>query len=255
MSRFQNLEFNEPEKGRQEALPRLKDVAYYAEEARVAFEGGRFEHALRAYGKVLEHDPRHVGAWVGQVRMLIELGDYQEAKLWADKALEAFPEEPECLAAKAVALARTGDMAAAMAYSDAAIGERGNTPYVWLARADVLLTRGDRQAGWCVDKALSLAALEWFWVWLASRMHSFHKQFGKALQLAQRAVDQSSERAVVWLQLGECRRALGMMGAARLAFETARQLDPSCVVAGGFEGGEGGVAGWLTGLWRRWFGG
>src|SRR5262245_28831992 len=100
MSRFGNLELSgesEDQPRRQKSL--VKDDAYYLSQAQTAFEAGEFKAALRAYGKVLEFDPKNASAWTGQVRMLIELGEFKEAKLWADKALEHFPSDPELLAA------------------------------------------------------------------------------------------------------------------------------------------------------------
>src|SRR6266481_5895300 len=130
MSRFVNLEFGgESEDAQKQGL--VKDEAYYSAEARLAFESGDFESALRLYSKVLEFNPQNSVAWTGQVRMLIELDEHHEAKVWADKALERFPHEPELLAAKAVALARGGDLQEALAFSDAAIEERGDSPYIW----------------------------------------------------------------------------------------------------------------------------
>jgi len=70
-------------------------------QARAGCEQGDFEHALRAYARVLEYNSQNPAAWTGQVRMLIELGEFHEAKVWADKALERFAHEPELLAAKA----------------------------------------------------------------------------------------------------------------------------------------------------------
>src|SRR3989449_4519158 len=164
MSRFNNLEFGEEfEEQLQSQRPSgsqqrvVKDEGYYMAEAQNAFENGQFEETLRLYAKVLEFNPRNAAAWTGQVRMLIELDEFAEAKKWADKALERFPDEPELLAAKAVALARLGDFEAAIAYSDASIGERGETPYVWLARGDVQMAREEKRAGYCFEKAFTLA--------------------------------------------------------------------------------------------------
>ncbi|NUQ06164.1 MAG: tetratricopeptide repeat protein, partial [Anaerolineae bacterium] len=111
--------------------------------ARNQWQRGRFDPALRAYSKVLEHNAANEEAWVSQVRLLIELGELREAKVWAEKALQRLANHPELLAAKAVVLARMADFDQALAFSDAAIEERGNTPYVWLARGDVLLARGE----------------------------------------------------------------------------------------------------------------
>jgi len=257
MSRFRNLEFNDgaDEQFREEGV--VKDEVFYLAEAKAAFEGGRFEQGLRAYAKVLEHNPGNAVAWTGQVRMLLELGEHREARLWADKALETFPNEPELLAAKAVALARAGDLKGALAFSDASIEERGDTPYIWLARGDVLLARQEKRADYCFQKALALAAYDWFVLWLASRVYYYYEQFANALKVIQRAVELDALRAVVWLQLGRCQLAVGLVNPARVSFEQARQLDPA-----GRESGvdltqavHAGVWTRLLGLWRRYFAG
>jgi tetratricopeptide (TPR) repeat protein len=229
MSRFGNLEFeSESDEQSQKTLGLVKDDAYYMGQARSAFENGNFESALRFYSKVLEFDPQHAPAWTCQVRMLIELGEFREARLWADKALERFPHEPDLLAAKAVALGRSGDLQGALAFSDASIEERGDTPYVWLARADVLLARDEQRADYCLEKALLLAPRDWFIAWLAARIRFFYEQFGLAMKLLQQAVVWNASHFILWLELGQCQQALGLVGAAKDSFGLARQLNPSC---------------------------
>ena len=230
MSRFVNLEFGgeSEEHAPDESRARVKDEAYYLGEARTVFEGGNYEAALRQYSKVLEFNPQNAAAWTGQVRMLIELGEYREAKLWADKALEKFPHEPELLAAKAVALGRSGDLQGALAFSDAAIEERGDTPYIWLARGDVMLARKEPRADYCFDKALLLAPRDWFVAWLAARIRYFHEQFVLALKLLQSAVEWNAGHFLVWLELGRCQHALGLVAPARHSFAQAQQLNPRC---------------------------
>jgi len=230
MSRFHNLEFSEEFDGRLHSAPSpenqqaLKDESYFEAQAQAAFENGRFEEALRHYAKILEFNPDSAAAWTGQVRMLIELGELQEAKRWADKALERFSNEPELLAAKAVILARLGDLEAALAYSDASVEERGESPYIWLARGDVQLARAEKRAGYCFDKALALAAKDWFIHWLASRVHYYYKKFAQALKLVQQALTLNSGQGVLWLQLGFCQQALGLAGPAKLSFQHAREF-------------------------------
>ncbi|MFO1497558.1 MAG: tetratricopeptide repeat protein [Verrucomicrobiota bacterium] len=228
MSRFNNLEFGDQFEEQSQAASPVKDAQYYLAEARSSFEAGRFEEALRHYAKVLEFDPRCAAAWTGQVRMLIELGEFHEAKLWAEKALETFPTEGELLAAKAVALARGGDLEAALSFSDAAVETRGNTPYIWLARGDVLLARAEKRAEFCFEKALALAARDWFIHWLACRVYCYYRKFSRALHLAQKALEIDAARAVVWLQFGRCQLALGLPQVAAQSFERARELDPLC---------------------------
>jgi tetratricopeptide (TPR) repeat protein len=233
MSRFVNLELG----GESEDQPQqpqkslVKDEAYYLAEARSAFENGNFEPALRFYSKVLEFNPNNAAAWTAQVRMLIELGEFREAKLWADKALERFPNEPELLAAKAVALGRSGDLQGALTFSDASIEERGDTPYVWLARGDVLLARKESRADYCFEKALTLAPRDWFVAWLAARIRYFYKQFALALKMMQRAVEMKADHFLIWLELGLCQQALGLVGPAQISFHQARQLNPHCQAA------------------------
>jgi tetratricopeptide (TPR) repeat protein len=231
MSRFGNLELSgesedQPQQEQQEPL--VKDEAYYLGEARAAFENGNFEQALRFYSKVLEFNPQNAAAWTAQVRMLIELGEFREAKLWADKALERFPNEPELLAAKAVALGRSGDLQGALAFSDASIEERGDTPYVWLARGDVMLARREPRADYCFEKALLLAPRNWFINWLAARIRFHYKQFVLALKLLQQAVEWNSVHFVLWLELGQCQQALGLVSLAESSFTQAQQLNPHC---------------------------
>src|SRR5437879_8664582 len=228
MSRFGNLEFgNEFEEQSQKSAGLVKDDAYYMAEARSAFENGNFESALRLYSKVLEFNPQNAAAWTCQVRMLIELGEFREARLWADKAIERFPHEPELLAAKAVALARSGDLQGALAFSDAAIEERGDTPYIWLARGDVLMAREEARADYCFEKALLLAPRDWFTTWLAARIRFYYNQFALALKLLQQAVEWNATHFVLWLELGRCQQAVGLVGLAQNSFLQAQQLNPS----------------------------
>ena len=255
MSRFNNLEFNEPLDEQSSTSPTVKDGQHYLNEADASFRRGRFEGALRSYSKVLEHDPRCAAAWTGQVRMLIELGEFKEATLWADKALELFPTEAELLAAKAVALARSGDLKAALLFSDAAVETQGNTPYVWLARGEVLLARAEKRAEFCFEKALALAARDWVIHWLACRIYCYYQKFSRGLQLAQKALEIDAGTAVVWLEFGRCQLALGLRQAATLSFEHARELDPLCQ-PGSSDVSDLSTAGlWarIRGWWRRAF--
>ena len=228
MSRFGNLEFGGQEEHSQEQQPLAKDEAYYLGQAATVFQNGDYEQALRLYSKVLEYNPQNAAAWAAQVRMLIELGEYREAKLWADKALERFPTFPELLAAKAVALARGGDLQAALAFSDASIEERGDTPYIWLARADVMLARSEQRADYCFEKALLLAPRDWFVLLLAARIRFYYEQFVLALHLLQQAIEWNAGNFLLWLELGRCQQAIGLLNPAQVSFTHARQLNPDC---------------------------
>lgn len=253
MSRFINLEFGDESEDQSHLKAGPKDEGYYSREARTAFENGKFETALRLYSKVLEYNPQNAAAWTAQVRMLIELGEFREARLWAEKALERFPHEPELLAAKAVALGRSGDLQGALAFSDASIEERGDTPYVWLARGDVLLAREEARADYCFEKAQLLAPNDWFIAWLAARIRYYYEQFALALKLLQQAVEWNAAHFFLWLELGHCQQALGLVGPARRSFNTARQLNPQCDEAGLALArlSETGLWARVRGWWRR----
>ena len=232
MSRFNNLEFGQQSDDQSPLEKQLvKGEAYYFAEAQTAFENANFEQGLRHYSKVLEFNPENAAAWTGQVRMLIELGEFREAKLWADKALERFPHEPELLASKAVALGRSGDLQGALAFSDASIEERGDTAYIWLARGDVLLARAEARADYCLEKALLLAPRDWFTLWLAARVRHYYEQFALALKLLQQAIEWNTAQFILWLELGRCQQALGLVGPARNSFLQAQQLNPACGLA------------------------
>ncbi len=224
MSRFNNLEFGQPlrEENRGDAV---KDEAHHLAEGLQLYQNGRYDEALRAYSRALEHDASRPHAWCAQVRMLVELDELREAKVWADKALERFPTDPELLAAKAIVLARTGEPAAALAFSDASVEERGDTPHIWLARGEVLLARRDSGAPYCFERAFALRPRDWSLRWLAARIHAFHRHFSTALAHARQAVELAPERAVAWLEAGRCELALGLAGRAALSFAQARQLD------------------------------
>ena len=126
------------------------------------------------------------------------------------------------LAAKAVALGRSGDLQGALAFSDASIEERGDTPYVWLARGDVLLAREEARADYCFEKALLLAPRDWFIAWLAARIRYYYKQFALALKLLQQAVELNAGHFLLWLELGQCQQALGLVGPARTLLRRRR---------------------------------
>lgn len=266
MSRFNNLEFGEESDGHLEAEARrqpdrsqglIKGEADYLAEAQSHFEAGYFDRALRAYSKVLEFNALNPAAWTGQVRMLIELNDFQKAKLWADKGLEKFPNEPELLAAKAVALARLGDLKGALAYSDASIEERGDTPYIWLVRGDVQLARRERKADFSFERALLLAPRNWFVRWLAARIHYYYKKAALALRLVQEALSYDAGQVVLWLQLGLCQHALGLIPAAKASFQHAHELSayhPE-VDAALREVYRAGFWSRVSGRWRHLFGG
>jgi tetratricopeptide (TPR) repeat protein len=88
----------------------------------------------------------------------------------------------------------------------------------------VQLARSEKRAGYCFDKALALAAKDWFVHWLAARVHYYYKKFAQALTLIQQALTLNSGQGVLWLQLGFCQQSMGLAGAARISFQHAREF-------------------------------
>lgn len=257
MSRFGNLELDGASELPRRAAEESRDEDFLLKEARERFSALEFQESLRAYSRAAEYNPNNPAGWVGQVRALIELGNFAAARLWANKALERFPREAELLAAKAVALARLGELESALALSDAAIEERGETPYAWLARGEVLLARREGLAEHCFEKALGLAAGDWFIAWLGARIRCFYKQFVAALKLLRQALEWDATQFSLWLELGQCQLALGMAAPAELSFQRALELNPDCsaarlaLIRAGEVGPGRRLAGFLRGLFAR----
>ncbi len=244
MSRFNNLELGGESEERSEPSSSIRDEAFYLREAQSAYESAEFDRGLRAYARVLEHNPANPIAWSGQVRMLIELGEPEEARLWADKALERFPQDPEILAAKGVALGRLGDVDDALAFSDASVEERGDTPYIWLARADVFLARKEKRAEFSFEKAFSQSPGSWFVHWLAARIRCHYRQYALALRCASAAVRLDPGMSVAWLQSGLCQQELGLIADATASIDRALELNPRSEEAEAARRALANVGGW-----------
>ncbi len=227
MTRFQHLEFDDERQRAREAPTTgpLIDAQHHFREAEERWREGRFEKALRSYGRALEHNPAMAEAWVGQVRMLLELGDAKEARLWADKALEQFRSHPDLMSAKAVALARMGSPDEAMKLSDAALAQQGETAWVWTARGEVLLARGQRNEEFCFAKAVALGPKYWWLRVVVARAYMTWHAAAVALKWLREAIALHAGSAYLWTQIGECQLALSMPGEARSSYVNAMALD------------------------------
>jgi cytochrome c-type biogenesis protein CcmH/NrfG len=64
--------------------------------------------------------------------------------------------------------------------------------------------------------------------WLAGRIRLYYRQFALALKLVQQALEWNAGHFLLWLELGRCQQALGLLGAARHSLSQARQLNPRC---------------------------
>jgi len=94
-----------------------------------------------------------------------------------------------------------------------------------------MLARKEQRADYCFEKALLLAPKDWFTHWLAARIRFYYKQFVLALKLLQQAVEWNTSHFILWLELGQCQRALGLISLAETSFTQAYQLNPQCHAA------------------------
>ena len=115
---------------------------HFLEQGDLALTRGRYEVALRFYGKALEEDRARPEPWLGQVRALIDMGQPSEAATWLEQAARVIGETPALLSLRAIAAARCGRAEDAVAWSDRAMRDGQDVAEVWLARAEVLYLRG-----------------------------------------------------------------------------------------------------------------
>ncbi len=152
MGRFDHIE---PEA---QPLQQGDDASYgfqhFMDQADLAMRRGRYESALRYYGRALERDRIRAEAWAGQARALLEMGQAAEAFTWLEQAVRVAGERPGFHALRAIAAARQGDADDALAWADKAMRTGADLAEVWLARAEVLYQQGQGSAaGRCLDKA------------------------------------------------------------------------------------------------------
>ena len=88
------------------------------------------------------------------------------------------------------------------------------------------MARKETRADYCFEKALLLAPRDWFTTWLAARIRYYYDQFALALKLLQQAVEWNATHFVLWLELGRCQQAVGLVALAKNSFFQAQQLNP-----------------------------
>jgi len=227
MERFDWLEVDKPKPKPAPDKQEEFDARHYFIEAEQAYRCGRYEAALRGYGKALGEQADLAAAWLGQVLCLVELGELTEAKLWASKALDRFPQSAELLAAKALALARLDERSDALTLSDRAIAKKEAGFRVWLLRGLMLLRLDpqNRHDG-CFVKALEEGPKDGG---LELRIGAGHLAQGDAPTAKGyllRAVELDSQNPLAWAKLGQCFERLYALGRARDCYERALALGP-----------------------------
>ena len=157
MSRFRHIDQAEPAR-EVDAPPRpaepAYDYAWFVTRGDEALSRGRFEAALRLYGRALEEDRTRAAPWLGQIRALLEMGRASDALTWLEQAANVAGESPALHALWGIAAAREGRLEDAVAWSDRAMRHGRDEALVWLARAEVVYARGDvKIAGLTLNKA------------------------------------------------------------------------------------------------------
>lgn len=202
------------------------DADYFLGQADAALAQGRFEGALKLYGRALERDRQRAAAWLGQVRALMDLGHPEEAQTWLEQAAAILGEIPPLLAMRAIASARCGDLEDALAWSDRAMREGEDHAVVWLSRGEVLYLSGqvpvarraldkavERTPGALTERRAGEVALD-------------YGDLGQAAIWLERAWRHAPEDALVALRLGVLRERQGDLKRARAELERALALEP-----------------------------
>ena len=230
MSRFKNIEFDQPQSS-QAAAPDgaaepARDEHFYMREADEARRQGCYENALRFYSRALEFDKKLLPAWIGQVRMLVEMAEYPEATTWSSKALELFRDNPELMAGKAQALARHGDIPNALALSDGAVQKPGQSAYRWIVRGELMVAKRQRTDTYLFEKAV-LADPDWTVLVDIGRVLLHYDQPARAIPWLRKAVEKAPTSAYATFTEGIAYSRSGHKGPARGCFERCLELVPN----------------------------
>lgn len=232
MGRFETIQTPTPEA---ESLARREDApldaGHFLEQAERAMSLGRWESALRAYGRALERDRKSEVAWAGQVEALIEMGQPAEAMTWTEQAAKVVGESPQILALRAVCCARTGKNEDALAWSDRAMRASRDDREVWLARAEVMFSSGQQEPA---TRALEKACERTPSPDTRRRCGAIALFYGE-IRLAQlhleRARRELPDDPVLALHLGVLRERQGDLVAARAELDRALAIEPGMQAA------------------------
>ncbi|MFC1671649.1 hypothetical protein ACFL01_00800 [Planctomycetota bacterium] len=262
--RFANLEFDDKNEQPESAAPpwesdtkhanEIRDAQYYMERAIERELAGDHNKALRSYSAALGENPLLLDAWVGQLLMLLELAEFREANLWADKALEKFPDTPRLLAAKSVALFRMGRQRDGRKLNDAAIMGKGESWLVWLCRGELMLADSRSAAEDCFQHAVRLSERPDITQLRIGGVCYRYKKYHMAFSMLQEASSTLVSSALLWYLMGKTQEGLGLLSQALVSFRQAVELAPANEKYRRALQGEGqSTAGWITGLFRRWW--
>ncbi len=235
--------------------PEQYGYRHFLEQGERALRRGRFEAALRLFGRALEEDRAQQAPWLGQVQALLDMGREREALTWLEQAEKVIGPSPSLYALWAVAAARSGKLEDAVAWSDRAMRGGRDAAEVWLARAEVLYLRGDAKlAGITLGKAHerepgATTARRCGEVALGAR------DLPTARGWLDRAVGADPDDPLAVMQLGVYWAFAGYEDRARHELERALAaepgLEPARLALDDLDR-RGGIGGAVKAAWRRW---
>jgi predicted Zn-dependent protease len=171
--------------------------------------------------------------------------------LWARKALETFPDNPQLIAMRSIGLFRMGHRQEGHDLNDMALERSGESDTVWLARAEVMMQQQRLAAEECLNHARRCTDCEPILLLRAGSACLRHNR----LQLGVNQLDAllaSHQSARGWYLLGELRKRLGLVDAARVAYEQAATLAPlNMSYKQAVRSADPGILGRISGIFRR----
>ncbi len=200
-------------------------------EAHALHQAGRLEEAAKAYGQILESDPKHFDALFSLGLLHLQSGHFQDAVRVLGEAVALDPNSLNALSMHAAALQQMGRRDEAIASLDRVLALRPDHALTWNNRGNMLLETGRiEDALQSYDRALALNP-DYAEAWhnrAVARMQTANYRaaetdLNRALQLKPDYADALEHRGIVLVLQGRDEEAL-------TDYDAALKLQPSNVV-------------------------
>lgn len=230
MDRFQWLEFENTVENRPAAdyfgAPVPSAESLY-EQATNLYLDGKFEDALRTYGRACQENSELVMAWVWQVYCQLAMEDLDTAMAWGLRLEERFPNQSVCLSTYAYVLAHTSAYANSydliMQAVDSVSGPIDNHILLHLVFCLISVNK-IKEAEKQIVLLHSRISNDSGWLQLVGSMLMDAQQPELARQFLEAASAQMPERAWIWYLIGLCQAKLKNRQAAISALDRAIEL-------------------------------
>lgn len=208
-----------------------KDERWHLAEAERAFIDGEFEPALRHYSAALKYRPDLAEAWAGQARCMSILEQAPLALKWGQQGLERVPTSLAMASALSSVLAHAEQIEAAMNLSEQIMKADETTlsthPEIWIDRGTCLLAGGNEDsAARCFERAADIAENDPDWLQRIGHAYLRGNAPSRALKALEQALELRSDRAFLWILVGQTAARLHLNDRASEAFKQAHTLDP-----------------------------